>query len=693
MSTAVQTIAVAKRYTRGVLTRHWVVVGLTTTAALLALARPVEASELLVSNCDDHDLSGWVFTSGPEFPGAQGSMTSVTGRRGNAARLTYDLSKGGNYVGATLSGTALNPNALGVWLRTPPGTKARVRLGDASGQTLQYDVVRPLEGALDPSAWYRAVIDLRTPSTYYGGANDGVPHLPIGSVGLLAVPEMGSTGFLEFDELSVLDGAIDVSLDPALSQLIPAPIDAAELRSRLAVNVHTTGNARALDAARDAGFSTVRLDLLWKHSELTPGVYNFEEFDWFVEALAARGMRLHLILDYGNPLYPEVGAPNFRTVTIPAFAAMARAVARNYAGKQVTYEIWNEPNSTTFWPAEAGANLYAELCHAAIDAVHTGDPDALVTTGGVSGFDFAFIGELLAGGGADAANGIGVHPYRRTGGESVGHDLVLLHELMRSKQRAPIPVWNTEWGYSSTWQGNGHGSSERLRQAQLVARELLSAWAVGFPLIVYYELNDGGTDAMNPENNFGLLTADSDDKPAMVAVRTLSNTAKQRRFVGLLQTEVSSLHALQMDGPADSVLVIWSDTPEQTARLRLPGTAKATNYLGEAMPLSVSGVNAELTIEESDGPVYVTLPLSSGPGAGGSANASGGASSSGGPFTSGGAAIDAGSSSTKGFDTPDRPGCTCATLPGGAALRGGWAVVLGMALARLRRRRRTKRHG
>jgi hypothetical protein len=44
-------------------------------------------------------------------------------------------------------------------------------------------------------------------------------------------------------------------------------------------------------------------------------------------------------------------------------------------------------------------------------------------------------------------------------------------------------IWDTEWGYSSTWfGGDGHASLARRAQAELVLRELLTAWAVGFPL-------------------------------------------------------------------------------------------------------------------------------------------------------------------------------------------------------------------
>lgn len=677
--------------------------GLAATAILVGVPKKADATQTLLSDFQNRGLAGWVFTNGPEFPGAQGSLTTIAGRTETAARLSYDLSKGGNYVGASLSVDAFNATALGLWVRSSISAKARLRLGDASGQTLQYDIERPLEGSLDPSSWYRVVISLTKPSTYYGGANDGIPHLPISSVGVLAVPETGATGYLDFDQVAAINELLEVTLDPTSVTLLPAPSNAADLRSRLAVNVHTTTNPSAIDLASDAGFSVIRLDLLWQHSELTPGVYNFQEFDGFVDALIARGMRLHLILDYTNPLYPGVTDAGFASITIPAFAALARATARHFAGKHLSYEIWNEPNSPTFWPPQAGAAVYSVLCQTAIEAVHAGDPDAQVTTGGTSGFDYAFLKELLTSGGADAADALGVHPYRQTGAESVGHDLVLLRDMIETTRQTPLAVWSTEWGYSSTWNGNGQGKSERLRQAQLVTRELLSAWAMGFPLIVYYDLNDGGTDPTNADNNFGLLTPENADKPAMVAVRTLSGVAKDRRYTGLLQTEVSSLHALRLDGTSDTTLILWSDDPNVDTLVHLPKGATAANYLNDPVKLNFDGSGTSVTIKEVDGPVYVLLPGSARPssvGAGGAGSYSSSGSSGSARSTSatgssssvGGAASGAQQGAPESADSTDRSGCTCTATPQPRRNRLLFAALLAGSILAIRTRHGSQRH-
>src|SRR6202034_148524 len=103
-----------------------------------------------------------------------------------------------------------------------------------------------------------------------------------------------------------------------------------------------------------AGFSRVRMDLGWQGVETTKGVYDFSAFDALVSALASRGLVLHLILDYFNALYPTSADPGYLTTTVPAFAAVSKAAAAHFAGKNVTFEVWNEENGG-FWDPSANA--------------------------------------------------------------------------------------------------------------------------------------------------------------------------------------------------------------------------------------------------------------------------------------------------------------------------------------------------
>jgi hypothetical protein len=446
------------------------------SALLLMLARTAQATETVIDDFSSPSSpSPWVFSNGPEFPGAKGSLSAGPGASGSGAALAYDFTGGGNYVAMTLTlPTPLNVTALGYSARAS-GVHTVLRVVDSKGQTFQYDVNRPLEAA-GPAAWYAEIVDLTAPTSFYGGPDDGVLHQPVTTVSLLAgdALQSGLAGVAGFDSVVAWD-TLPALLDPDAAPIAP-PAGAGELASRLGVNIHFTSDDKALDIIAAAGFSRVRMDLGWAGVETTKGVYDFTAFDGLVSALGSRGMNLHLILDYFNPLYPQSSDPGYgdagEQITVPAFAAVSKAAAAHFAGKGVTYEVWNEQNGG-FWPPAANAVQYSDLCAAAIAAVHAGDPSALVTVGGLAGFDYPFLEATLDAGGAAAANAVGVHPYRQGGGESASDDLAYMRAIVAASFAAPPPVWDTEWGYSSQWYGGdagGHAPAAWALQAQRASR-------------------------------------------------------------------------------------------------------------------------------------------------------------------------------------------------------------------------------
>jgi hypothetical protein len=276
-------------------------------------AAGIEADETILDDFEGPNAPApWVFSNGPEFPGASGTFTLGAGFTGRGALLRYDFTRGGAYVSAFLNlNRPLPASAIAFQIKSPAGIRIRLRVIDETSQTLQYNLVRPLV-ATDTAAWYRHVVKLDGPSEYWGGANDGIVHGGIRAVGILAgdALEAGSAGEILFDNVAAISGTLSVSLDPA-SPSSPAIAGNSDLLSRLGVNIHFTDNDPALDAARSAGFAFVRMDLFWHLVERERGDYNFSGHDRLVNALAARGMKALLILDYGNPLYVSDCRPRF----------------------------------------------------------------------------------------------------------------------------------------------------------------------------------------------------------------------------------------------------------------------------------------------------------------------------------------------------------------------------------------------
>ena len=388
-----------------------------------------------------------------------------------------------------------------------------------------------------------------------------------------------------------------------------APPARIELGS-IGVNVHRFRSNGALDLAHEAGFRFVRADLLWERVERA-GAYRFGAYDAMVNALEARGMGVLLILDYGHP---DHGGKVPRTAQDrAAFGRFAEAAATHFKGHDARYEIWNEPDIAQFWPAKPDAREYGALLREATAAIHKADPGAKVVSGGMSRFDATFLRKAIDPGLGAELSAIGVHPYPRKDPEKIGTELERLRRWARQTFGERVEIWDTEWGYSSAsaegggW-GDGHSYEGRLRQARLAVRELLTVWSAGFPLAVWYDLQDDGADGRNPEQNYGLLDAGGAEKPVMQAVRTLMATVKGREYSGMAQHTPSGIYAMRFDRPSDVLFVVWSELngKRRTIQYTRENLLSVTGLMGNSLEKKTDGAaGPRIEIDAESGPVYL----------------------------------------------------------------------------------------
>jgi hypothetical protein len=544
----------------------------------------------------------WQLSRGTEFPGAGGALELTGTERARALEVRYDFSRGGKYVAAVCELT--EPRAfryLKLRAVAPDGVHVRVRVRDESGQWLQYRVERPL-GALDPTAPFRSTLALANAESHWSGAGDGRLHGAIHAVALgVEDAEPHASGSVRFDELGIA-GELTVALDPrGAARASATPGTGTALFDGLGVALHDLDDTAALDAAKSAGFSWVRADLFWDRVEHERAKYDFAAADRFVAALEARGMRPLFILGMRHPGYGA--GPPLAAAANTAFVAFARAAARHFAGHGARYEIGNEPNIARFWPPRPDARAAAKLELEGERAVHAGDPKALVVTGGLSWFELPFLAAFVAAGGTLDAQAVGVHPYRGVRApESLTDDLVDARRVLREHGARNLPIWDTEWGYSSAQFGDGHAPAARRRQALFAVRRLLASRLSGLPLGVWYDLRDDGPDAADAEQNFGLLASDGSPKPALVALRALHAVARDRVLAGTLELAGPLVNGLALDGPRDRVVVLWTANGESVS-VRTPRPSAASDLFGTTLPLAGS-----YTLDEERGPIVLTFP-------------------------------------------------------------------------------------
>jgi polysaccharide biosynthesis protein PslG len=590
----------------------------------LATGLFAETRGLAIADFDGpNPLSGWVFSRDSGSGTAFGSLAIGQGHAGHGAVLEYRFDcRAGSSCGAVAAlWKPAKPlkfkhrAAVAMWISAAPELKVTLLVTDRrEGQKRYPFEVVTLENAA--GGWQRVSIPLAARSTGYGDEmHTGAPEGRITAIGILAEPRFPRVmhGSLGFDDVWLLDSpdqAFELRPD---ARLVPPPRGSSQLAPRLGVNIHNLGDTAALDLARKAGFRFVRADLLWRLVE-RQGAYRFFVYDRLFAALAARGMGALWILDYGHPQH---GGDHPRTPDdVAAFARYAEAVAAHFQGRNVRYEVWNEPDTERFWPPSPNSAEYSVLLREAVTAIRRADPQAPVASGGLSGIDLSFLEAILSAGAAAQVSAVAMHPYRRASPETLAAQLPLLREAVKQTLDGAVEVWDTEWGYASydyfskNLSGDGHSAAGRKRQAVLACREVLTVWALGLPVAVWYDLRDDGQDGRNPEHNYGLLDAGNAAKPAMAAIAGLASFAGNHIFAGMLADPPDGLHVMRLDGAADRLFAIWSDQPDAsiTMRFATPDFLAATNLLGEPLKIRDQGRdNVEIPVLESDGPVYLTF--------------------------------------------------------------------------------------
>ena len=138
---------------------------------------------------------------------------------------------------------------------------------------------------------------------------------------------------------------------------------------------------KVLQAAKAAGFTWVRQQILWADYQKTPGRIDWSQLDPVVAAAQANGVKLIFsVLRSPDWAGKNGGMPDDKFT----YAGFTGQLARRYAGKVAAYEIWNEQN----YAAESGGTVnlgqYVDLLQVGYSAIKYADPQAIVMTGGLT---------------------------------------------------------------------------------------------------------------------------------------------------------------------------------------------------------------------------------------------------------------------------------------------------------------------
>lgn len=298
---------------------------------------------------------------------------------------------------------------------------------------------------------------------------------------------------------------------------------------------------------QDLGVTWFRFDLAWR----TVQEKNSRTFDWsgsdrVVRTAKRFGIEPLALLAYApdwaseNNCTADVCPPSDSSAKF--FANFAAATAKRYKGNIDHFEIWNEPNFAGFWSPAADVQDYSELLRLSYLGIKKSNPSATVILGGLAAADddqsgnispLTFVRSIYAIKANRYFDGIAIHPYTypvladSDASWSCWQHMLQIREIMKENGDGDKKIWITEYGVPTSGPGVEHQAgdldftynydymSEKSQSDMAITAVFLyeenKSWLGGF---FWYSLFDKGTDKETPENFFGLLGFNGEEKSA-----------------------------------------------------------------------------------------------------------------------------------------------------------------------------------
>jgi hypothetical protein len=233
--------------------------------------------------------------------------------------------------------------------------------------------------------------------------------------------------------------------------------------SRLSIGFETLDRflfdpGKCYDKLAVTGIKWARCQTGWCRCEKEKGKYDFQWLDDVVDNLLKRGIQPWFNVGYGNKLY----MPNaigeaavgwvplyFGDETLQAWGNYVRALANHFKGRVSYYEIWNEPNISSFWqPTNPSPAEYLRLI--SISSKIIKDEDASAKIGAcVSGTISSYVVELAQLGVSKYIDFFTIHPYRIIPEKGYENEIKSLRLLFAENGGGHVKLWQGECGYAS----------------------------------------------------------------------------------------------------------------------------------------------------------------------------------------------------------------------------------------------------
>jgi hypothetical protein len=284
---------------------------------------------------------------------------------------------------------------------------------------------------------------------------------------------------------------------------------------------------KAISLMQEAGVGWVRVDFLWGDIEPLEGNFDFAKYDRIVELLRSKGIHILGILHYSADWASACGQWNCPPKNNKVFVNYARKVIGRYKGKIKYWELWNEPDSATYWKEQDGLKSYCVLLKDVYIAAKQIDPDCKILNGGLAN-GLGSINNLYDNGAKDYFDILNIHffqtPLYAGSIKAVSSYPKLAYKIMQRNGDGDKKIWLTEIGCpglssglstDNWWMGKNPSETQQAQWLKDVYTELLKNPQV--EKIFWAFFRDTKKHWNNGVDYFGMLRWDFSKKPSFYA--------------------------------------------------------------------------------------------------------------------------------------------------------------------------------
>lgn len=352
-------------------------------------------------------------------------------------------------------------------------------------------------------------------------------------------------------ELTTLSPAIGQSLVgsfPALTYLGKLlPKKSTQISSsRLGVGFETLDRdmwdaEQAWPVLDELGVKWARVQTGWTKTEQQRGVYDFAWLDEIVDKLIARGVTPWFSISYGNQLYtPEsqpdgVGYPPIHTADErEGWQKYVHALATHFRDRVEHYEVWNEPDLTSFWKCQPRATEYVDLVRMTAVPLREAHPAAKLIGGaiawGMTPWSIKFLEDCMKAGLHELVDIVTYHGYKSIPERHSTQEFPAFKQVI-NKYKPSLDFWQGESGFQSyvPEKARGVGALSTMKfsediQARMLLRRFLLELHNDCRMCSYFHMADfAHYSAFKETFHYGIVRLeDGSPKPAYFALQTLA---------------------------------------------------------------------------------------------------------------------------------------------------------------------------